>query len=486
LSVFCPAPANSSSDVKVSTNAVLISTLNNYQKSCGYPLQTSHQKILQITETATNTISMDRDLTAWVDFMIRPYRGTLPADSSSFNASQLSLSFDEYGHPAIWHYDTISEKNRWTVINEITIYPNQWLRLTLKVDYQTTDSVRNLHYAQIRLNGILITNALAWSSNDNSGALDGSWFALPPDSDQISSMSYHISDGVDISLDDVVITTTNPLAKTVKIISANGTPEPPAGIYSYTYGDNLYLSLSNSEQICGTTQFVSTGWNMSGHSPQSSTATNLLITTLTNDMALTWEWTTNYWLQTMATGEGSASPSNQWVRKNSEITLTAKPFPYYHFTSWSGDLSGSNASLDILINSPKTAEALFDANIELNGTPQWWMAACGLTNHDFAIEELLDPDSDGLKTWQEWISDTDPVDQASVLKLLPLSISANGVHASWVGGTQATQYLERSTSLESGIWETLQTNTPPTAITNSYQNTTSLDTPAFYRIKAIR
>ncbi len=89
----------------------------------------------------------------------------------------------------------------------------------------------------------------------------------------------------------------------VVIVSAHGQVDPPVGTHSYAYGDSVSLSVTNDMLIQGATQYVYTGWNMTGHAPASGDGTNVQITTLTNDLVLTWLWATNNSLASLGTPE---------------------------------------------------------------------------------------------------------------------------------------------------------------------------------------
>lgn len=89
----------------------------------------------------------------------------------------------------------------------------------------------------------------------------------------------------------------------VEVVSAHGQADPAAGIHSHAYGENLSLSVTNSPFSQGTTQYLCTGWSMVGHAPSSGSDTNVQIAALTNDLVLTWLWTTNNSLAPMGTPE---------------------------------------------------------------------------------------------------------------------------------------------------------------------------------------
>jgi hypothetical protein len=209
------------------------------------------------------------------------------------------------------------------------------VRITYTLDYQTDDPVNHVRYLQIRVNGILLTSAMAWSVNDGSGVAGGSWFAMASEPDRLQQFVYD-PQGVNVAMDDLVVTTSNPLAREVVVASAHGQADPEVGTYSYTYGDSVSLSLTNSTLEQGTNQFVCSGWDMAGHAPASGSGTNVQIT-LTNDLVLTWLWATNnaqtaqgtplWWLEShgLSAGDDLLDGDNDGVLSWQEWTSDTVP-----------------------------------------------------------------------------------------------------------------------------------------------------------------
>jgi hypothetical protein len=123
------------------------------------------------------------------------------------------------------------------------------------------------------------------------------------------------------------------------IISQHGAAEPAAGVYTNDYGASVECRVS-SEETAGTTQYVSTGWTLSGQSDTNGAVagpgTNVALV-VTNDATLTWTWATNYWLHTVAGVHGSVTPGDAWQGAGATVAITAAPDPHCHFVGWSGD-----------------------------------------------------------------------------------------------------------------------------------------------------
>jgi hypothetical protein len=78
------------------------------------------------------------------------------------------------------------------------------------------------------------------------------------------------------------------------VSSDHGSPSP-SGATSHGAGSSIDVALSGSPVINADTQYVCTGWAATGSGLTSGTGTNLSFT-ITNDTTITWQWTTNYWI----------------------------------------------------------------------------------------------------------------------------------------------------------------------------------------------
>ena len=154
---------------------------------------------------------------------------------------------------------------------------------------------------------------------------------------------------------------------TLTVISEHGIGTPPAGlppagtIYTNSAGTTLTNSISGMAANGGT-QYVATGWSMVGNAPVSGSGTNLVMTQ-TNNAVLTWNWSTNYLLNTSAGLGGSVTGStNGFYIAGSTAVVRAVPGPGYDFAGWTGNVSGpatNNAVLSLTMDQARTAVAHF-------------------------------------------------------------------------------------------------------------------------------
>lgn len=80
------------------------------------------------------------------------------------------------------------------------------------------------------------------------------------------------------------------------------------------------------------------------------------------------------------------------------------------------------------IQSNLDIHAVFAPWLDADPIPSEWLAAYGLTNRSWMAEAMLDPDTDGFTTLDEYTADTDPVDEASYLRVSRLSPALTNCH----------------------------------------------------------
>ena len=144
----------------------------------------------------------------------------------------------------------------------------------------------------------------------------------------------------------------------LSIVSAYGVGDPPPGNYTNPV-DTVATNTMDPFDTRGTTQYVCSGWALAGHEPAVGTGTSVVLR-LTNDAVLTWQWTTNYWLETESTTNGAIDPASSWLPAGSSVWVEAQAATNYRFAEWTGDASGTNNPVEIAMDGAKSVGAIFE------------------------------------------------------------------------------------------------------------------------------
>jgi hypothetical protein len=209
---------------------------------------------------------------------------------------------------------------------------------------------------------------------------------------------------------------------TITFESAYGATVPPAGVYTTLVG-SVITNQAASPDTRGMTQYACAGWTATENlSPASGSGTQAVVT-VNGSGTLTWQWTTNYWLDTGAGPQGTVNVADGWQNSGVTTQITAGADPYYHFTNWTGDVEAGQENqnpLALVMDGPKAVMAHFAATWTANRpTPHWWLAGHGITE-DFETAVDLHHDGDGVPTGDEWIMNTDPTNAQSYLRATSL------------------------------------------------------------------
>ena len=188
------------------------------------------------------------------------------------------------------------------------------------------------------------------------------------------------------------------------MVSEYGSPNPPVGTHVYSSG--TVVSGSVDSVTVGLTNYSASGWSLEGE--LLAGLGNSFELPVENDVVLTWNWQTNYWLDVEIIGGGTVGvPLNQFRPKDSLQGLTATPATGWLFMGWSGDETGTNLSVDITMNAPKSVLAVFSDDADGDG----------LTNNE---EEVVgsnpwkaDTDGDGFDDAFEFAKGLSPTNDDS-------------------------------------------------------------------------
>jgi hypothetical protein len=108
--------------------------------------------------------------------------------------------------------------------------------------------------------------------------------------------------------------------KTLTVASAYGTATPAVGVHTNPPGTVLDVRVTKYSAYIGSTQYVCTGWTMTGHEPASGTTTNFAMT-VTNHAVLTWNWSPYNVLPV-------ANPNVAGTRQGVPVTIRAAKLLY--------------------------------------------------------------------------------------------------------------------------------------------------------------
>lgn len=268
------------------------------------------------------------------------------------------------------------------------------------------------------------------------------------------------------------------------IRSVYGQAEPAVGLYTNVWGTEVSCSITNAALVNGTTQQVVSGWALAGDEITNGEDT-VLVFAQTNNAVLTWNWKTQYWLDTGAGSFGLVDQPDQWVDAGDVIAVTAQPEVYYHVDAWTGDTVGTSREGDTLhvpMTRARSVFALFAENMTSNGVPQRWFDDQGLAG-DWETAGMQDADGDGMISWHEWIAGTSPTNATDVLEMdMEFKSVDNSSLLLWNSVSNRTYTIWRSTDLADGFRQVsgkLQA-TPPVNTFNEPQMPAGQ--PVFYRI----
>jgi len=115
-------------------------------------------------------------------------------------------------------------------------------------------------------------------------------------------------------------------------------PHPYAyGMHELAAGETYTNRVSSPAYASGSLRRVCDGWTGSGDVPGTGLDTSV-VWTATQDSGLTWQWTTEYLLDTETTANGSVGPADAWHTNGAQVEITATPDGSYEFSYWSGDV----------------------------------------------------------------------------------------------------------------------------------------------------
>ena len=162
------------------------------------------------------------------------------------------------------------------------------------------------------------------------------------------------------NLEIYAVYTRDPAYKQLTVVSAYGSPSPAAGVAMLSVGSEVICSTPEMVISNSTAIYTCSGWSTdAGGSGTGNTVT----LTMNEDIALTWIWEVQYYLDVNASGPGSVDVSSGYYPEGSALTMTATPQAGYEFQGWNGAASGMNSVAEIAISGAKTVTATFGEHL---------------------------------------------------------------------------------------------------------------------------
>jgi hypothetical protein len=275
----------------------------------------------------------------------------------------------------------------------------------------------------------------------------------------------------------------------------NATSRWEATHYVVVTNDTPLFAVETNRYNCGTA--TSDDWQ-----PLAAPATNETVLStgpfaLLEDSAIDWTWGgTNVYLALGVQGSGMVDRASQWVVMNSNVTVTGTALEGYDFQHWSGDTNGctvASNTITLAMSQARTVTAVFstaDEPYSPRGTPYTWLEQYFAGDYDVA--DTNDTDGDGMLTWQEYVTGTDPTSPSSVFAVIG-QVRLDGSNAvTWyatadLGATNRFS-MNRSTNAPNQ-WILLETNAieREASGTNTWWDLQPPDgnVPVFYRPSVI-
>ncbi len=189
---------------------------------------------------------------------------------------------------------------------------------------------------------------------------------------------------------------------------------------------------------------------------------------------------------------GSITPSgNVVLALGATCAFSNAPAPWYHANSVMVDgvnvgTPGAYTFTNALVDHTIAAE--FAPDLAANNTPKWWLAQADPDwTNDFNAAATNDMDRDGLFTWQEYITGTDPTNHASAFRLdiefsseYPVITLPTIVPGPLYGGLKRYYGLQNTADILAGPWTDIENWTNIQALGQTIVYSNLVDTANIY------
>jgi formylglycine-generating enzyme required for sulfatase activity len=170
----------------------------------------------------------------------------------------------------------------------------------------------------------------------------------------------------------------------------------------------------------------------------------------------------------MATAEehGSVSPGpSVRVRNGSNVLFTITTDEYWHIDDVTTNGTSIGPVTSFVWSNVTQRGVVYVStapDLAAGGTPHWWLASFGWTNHFDAVE-TGNPDADAFTTGEEYIADTDPTNGFSFLSITSL-ISATDCTVHFISSSNRLYNLKGCSNLTTGAWSNVPGATARTGV----------------------
>ena len=291
--------------------------------------------------------------------------------NSMGNSSSLSLKVD--GDPptlGAWVTDIDSPSNT-DVLHGNYLFVAESNSLYLTVGGMDTDNLYDIYIitrdSVLTIGSEVKTNSTSPATTTTDYSVEGHFWTKFTGISGTTSITVVADSGTDEWPEVAGLQILETARETLQVASEHGTPSPAVGTYTNLYGTALTNAVASPVTL-GTTQYVCTGWAMTGNEPLTGN-TNWMTMTHTNDAVLTWQWKTQYWVETTVDGVGG-SVTGAWGDAGSNVTIVATPDYLYELTAWSGDTNGATFgtnSITLPADGPRQVSATFAVPLDRTG-----------------------------------------------------------------------------------------------------------------------
>lgn len=415
-------------------------------KTYTYPLRhpldvVSPSNVIRITDDVTNALNHapGADTNIWIDMMLLPVRSAVQPDVS--NDVQLAMYVNSNGNLRVLHsyYEESLRFSRWATLDHPPLPSNEWVRVTLKLDYLT---------------GRMYVENPDW----------------PPVVPPIPYTFQHVDKFFQISINGGEPLTDNYAYSEIPFNFFLPYPTNGSWFLMANSGKGLGDSNINSVAVQGTCMlddYVVTNGDVFA-----SQETRWLIEATTD------EGGTIYPGGNLLIPEGDSVPFKAITDDGATFDALVVDGVTQNTSSWTF----------ATVTTSHTIHASFNTGLTELGVEGSWYSSHGIdpdATGDPQDGEMGDWDSDGALNWEEYVADTIPTDSNSVFTVL--GVAGGSFDVTWLAGytnggaTAAFAILRTTNIMDTNAWMMVTNGLPrdPSG-TNTWTDNNPPAPPVFY------